>query len=714
MKKHYSIFFLLLVFCINAAAQRQERLDSLLQLIKALDKKPSSSKNDTVKINALNILGREVINTGDLEKADSLSRIALKLGEKNNFKRGIVRSLNTIGIVYFYKGEYTKALSYYEKALKLAEQLGDKRSIAANLGNFGIVYDEQGSYPEALDYYFRALRIYEELGDKSGIAKNLGNIGNVYLNQGDYDKALEYYFRSLKLAEEAGYKQAVANTLGNIGGAYYGKKENEKALEYHFRALKINEEIGDRSGISRNYGNIGIAYDEQGNFPRSLEYYLKALHINQDLGNKGGEELTLGNIGSLFIKQKKYREGEDYLNKALNIAKEIGDLDGQKEWLQNLSDLYVKQDKWKPAMEKYKQYVAARDSIFNEENTKSSVRAEMNFEFEKIAMADSVKNAEERKVKDAAIQAQEAQLKQERTQRYSLYGGLALVLVFSFFLFNRFKVTNRQKKEIEHQKLLVEEKNKEVMDSINYAKRIQEALLKEQEHVTSHLPEHFVLFKPKDIVSGDFYWGMEKQEHWYLCVADCTGHGVPGAFMSMLGIAYLNEINGTEDLLSPSAILDKLREKIVKELKQSGESGESKDGMDISLIRLNLKTNELEWAGANNPLWIIRQKTGESGILEEFKPDKQPIGFTINAKAFSNHTIPLHSGDSVYLFSDGYADQFGGAKGKKFKYKQLAETVNSSVSLNMNEQKQLLAQRFEDWKGKLEQVDDVLVIGVRV
>jgi serine phosphatase RsbU (regulator of sigma subunit)/Tfp pilus assembly protein PilF len=706
MKRVVPLVLLLLPYFAQA---QQGRVDSLQNLIRELSLKPSSIANDTAKVNALNFLARDIISSGDVDAGDSLARIALSLSEKHKFRKGICKSLNNIGIVHFYQGDFTVAMNYYSKSLKIAEEIGDKRSIAANLGNLGVVSVEQGSYTNALSYYFKALKLYEELKDKNGTAKNLGNIGNIFLNQNEFDKALKYYFRALKLAEETGYKQAIANTLGNIGGAYYGKKEQEKALEYYFKALKINEEIGDMAGMSRNYGNIGVSYDELKNFSGAYEYYKKSLEINRTIGNKAGEGLGLGNIGSMFAKQGKLNEAEKYLKQALAISTEVGDLDGKKEWLHTLSMLYSQQGKWKMAMDAYKEFIATRDSLFNEENTKNTVKAEMNFEFEKKATADSVRHLEQQKVKDSAIKAQEAQLKQEKTQRYSLYGGLALVLVFSVFLLNRFKVTNRQKKEIEHQKLLVEEKNKEVIDSINYAKKIQDALLKEQDHVSEHLPEHFVFFKPKDIVSGDFYWGLEKQDHWYLCVADCTGHGVPGAFMSMLGIAFLNEINGTEELHSPARILDLLREKITKELGQSGESGESKDGMDISLMRLNLKTNAMEWAGANNPLWII-----QDGDRKEIKADKQPIGFSHQPKPFTNHPLQLNKGDMIYLFSDGYADQFGGEKGKKFKYKNLFDLLSAMKDKSMSDQKQKLSETFESWKGKLEQVDDVLIIGLRL
>ncbi len=266
-----------------------------------------------------------------------------------------------------------------------------------------------------------------------------------------------------------------------------------------------------------------------------------------------------------------------------------------------------------------------------------------------------------------------------------------------------------QKNNAEAQKDLVEEKNRNIIDSINYAKRIQNALLKEENHVSDHLPSHYILFKPKDIISGDFYWSLEKKGHLYLVAADCTGHGVPGAMMSMLGIAFLNEINSTSELLSPATILNKLRDLVVKELSQTGQEGTSSDGMDISMARLNLTNNELQWSGANNPLYLIKNNE-----LQEIKPNKQPIGIHYKMEPFSNHTIPLEKGTSFYLFTDGFADQFGGPRGKKIKHSYLMKILLSIDQKPMIEQKNILNNYFENWKGDLDQVDDVCIIGMKI
>lgn len=327
---------------------------------------------------------------------------------------------------------------------------------------------------------------------------------------------------------------------------------------------------------------------------------------------------------------------------------------------------------------------------------------------------------------------------------YTVYGMMSIGSVMFIVRWNNRKLITQKKKlkqkiiratnqireekekveqanvHITEQKKEVEGKNKDILDSIHYAKRIQNALLRKEEYFSKHLPDHFVLFMPKDIVSGDFFWAFgrnfpshakegQERKYWYVAAVDCTGHGVPGAFMSMLGISFLNDITSSDILYTPAQILDELRNKVVKELGQTGQEEKSKDGMDISLIRWHMETNEIQWSGANNPLCLIK-----NGQLQKIKADKQPIGYYPESKPFTNHTMQLEKGDSIYIFSDGFADQFGGPKGKKFMNKQLEELLLKNSYLPMDEQKILFKKAFKDWKGELDQVDDVCIIGIRI
>lgn len=274
----------------------------------------------------------------------------------------------------------------------------------------------------------------------------------------------------------------------------------------------------------------------------------------------------------------------------------------------------------------------------------------------------------------------------------------------------------RQKIEIETQNIALEAKNREITDSIHYAKNIQNASIPSEERFNSYFANSFVLYKPKDIVSGDFYWVYEREQVIYYVTADCTGHGVPGGFMTMLGLSFLEEIIAGKNIQNPADVLDMLREKIINALNQSGDFGESKDGMDITICRIDRRTMELTFASANNDLYVITSDASNPSerVLQEYKANRQPCGFYHTNLPFTAHTIRLKEGDCIYTFTDGYADQFGGPKGKKFRYKQFEDILKNNAHLAFGEQKALLENTLEEWRGPLEQIDDILVIGVKL
>lgn len=271
-----------------------------------------------------------------------------------------------------------------------------------------------------------------------------------------------------------------------------------------------------------------------------------------------------------------------------------------------------------------------------------------------------------------------------------------------------------QKQEIETQHRVLENRNREITDSIHYARNIQAASIPSEERFNGCFRESFVLYKPKDIVSGDFYWVYKRDEVVYYVTADCTGHGVPGGFMTMLGLSFLEEIIAGQNVQDPATVLNMLREKIINALNQSGELGESKDGMDITICRIDRETMELTYASANNDLYIVSVDADGVRRMQEYKANRQPCGFYHTNQPFTAHTILLQPGDVIYTFTDGFADQFGGPKGKKFRYRQLEEALWRMSESPMDYQKTELNSLLENWKGNLEQVDDVLVIGVRV
>ncbi len=315
------------------------------------------------------------------------------------------------------------------------------------------------------------------------------------------------------------------------------------------------------------------------------------------------------------------------------------------------------------------------------------------------------------------------QLKSRRQRAILIATGSfgLLLLLLAILFYHRIQFIRKTNKKIQSQKEMI-------TDSITYAQRIQSAILPSKSLMDELVPEHFIFFKPKDIVSGDFYWIKEVQEHLIIVGADCTGHGVPGAFMSMLGITLLNGLIGDTCYNEPGTILEQLRVKIKEMLVQEGKVEEQKDGMDMAVVILDKNSRQLRFSGANNPLYIIRNKELQAGKqlepfaslgnddyqLFELKGDKQPIGVHWEETDFTSHSISLLEHDTFYIFSDGFVDQFGGENRKKFKSLNFKKLLLSIQKEPMDKQKQFIEDTFEAWQGDYEQIDDVSVIGVRI
>ncbi|OFX22337.1 MAG: hypothetical protein A2033_18970 [Bacteroidetes bacterium GWA2_31_9] len=437
----------------------------------------------------------------------------------------------------------------------------------------------------------------------------------------------------------------------------------------------------------------------------------------------------------------------------------------KKEIYENLAESYEKMGKSSKALDYYKLFTQTKDSLMNSEKFKLISEMESKYENEKHQLKIE-KLEKEQQLQTSEIEKQNEKVKRQNTIIISFVFGFILIIIFLIIIYRFFtakkiayNLLSIQNVEIQHkneeiitqrdivvkQKNYIEEIHKEVTDSINYAKNLQSAILPESDFIKELLHEYFIIFKPRNIVSGDFYW-ISKRRNWTLiAVADCTGHGVPGAFMSMLGISYLNEIVAKDEVQTASQVLNYLRLNIIKSLKQKGKTGEQKDGMDIAFVALNMETLELQFAGANNPLYIVTQSsellsyelevrdtdfqnfqnfknleehTNQRFVLQEVKPDKMPIAIHVRMDDFKNNEIKLNKSDLVYLFSDGYADQFGGPKGKKFLYRQFKELLIANWNKSMTEQKEILDNKIEDWISgneiKYEQTDDITVLGLRI
>jgi len=689
MQKHLALFIALFIGFSSIA----QLTDKQIQQIDSLKEIISTAKHDTIKINAL-VAWDDIIYVSDPELDLELNQQIVDICQTNlknklnafelkKFKKPLGSSLNNIGIIYHDQSNYEKALDYYKNSLNIKEELGDKRGMGAAYINIGLIHMSQGNFEKALEYFLKSLKIKEQIGDKRGMGTAYINIGLIHMSQGNFEKALEYSAKSLKIREELGDKYGMGYSYHNIGYVYYDQGNFEKALEYYAKSLKIREQIGDKRGMGYSYHNIGLVYKEQGNLKKALEYFLKAKKIRQQI----------------------------------NV---ITDLDITSE---ALSVVYKKLGKYKQALEMHELYMETKDSIAKMNAEEELYKFEVDKEYQLRKQADSIEHANaiiiqqaENKVNNAQLAAEKAENKQhileadqQKQQKYFLYGILALALLFGGFIFNRFRITNRQKKVIEIQKEQVEEKNKEILDSIQYAKRLQEAILPPTKIIKEYLPQSFIFYKPKDIVAGDFYW-MESLNGWtFFAAADCTGHGVPGAMVSVVCSNALSKSVIEEKIAEPAAILNRARELVIERFGRSEK--QIKDGMDISLCAYHSATGKVKWAGAHNPLWIIRAGSKE---IEAIKADSQPIGRYATNEPFTAHSLQLNKGDTMYLFTDGFSDQFGGEQGKKYKAAKFKRFLLSIQDKDMDVQRQTFTKEFDLWKGNMEQIDDVCVMGVRV
>ncbi|MCC7332156.1 MAG: tetratricopeptide repeat protein [Flavobacteriales bacterium] len=639
------IFLAVSIFCYS---QHSTIIDSLNFEIK---KESNSSK----KLNSYFELVKEYYAV----LSDSTVIVALKgieLAEKINDKPKVALFHNAIGMFYLQKTDYALALQHHLTSLKIRENLLLKKEIAISINNIGLVYQKIGNFEQSLNYFQKALEINKELKNKEGISLNLGNLSIIYSQQKDFEKAIMFAEKSLQEKRKLNDSASISATLSNIGNIYYEIQEFDNSLKYLSEALIISKKINYMKGVAIRLINIGELYKKK------------------------------NNIDSAYI----------YFNSSLDISKKINDLELTAKNYQALSDIFYERKKYKEAYEYHKKFFTLSDSVFNQNVSEQISEMSAKYETEKKQKEIELLNKENEKQTAIA----EEQSKKKNIIIFSSIAGLLLVTVFSLFLFNRFNLTKKQK-------AIIEEKQQEITDSITYAKRLQTAILPPDNYWKKHLPESFVMYQPKDIVSGDFYWLEDVNDLVLFASADCTGHGVSGAMVSVICSNALNRTVKEFGITEPSKILNKIRELVLETFEKS--ESDIKDGMDISLCSLNTKTNELLWSGANSPLWYIRENE-----LNEIKPDKQPIGKTDNPKPFTTHKIELLKGDTIYIFTDGYADQFGGEKGKKFMYKPLKNLLQEIHKESLSTQKEHLQQHFANWKGTTEQTDDVLIIGVRI
>ncbi|MBN8695222.1 MAG: tetratricopeptide repeat protein [Bacteroidetes bacterium] len=687
---------ILLQLTSSFAQKGSEVADSLNKLI-------NETKDENLLVKYKNELAYEYVSV-DPAKSKTIATAVLSLASRLDNKEGIMNAHNNLGLAAYYSNEYETALEHYKQARDLAIQLKNNSKLAVALNNIGLVYDDKADYNNALSYYLQSLKLVEGTGEsKYQLASTLNNIALIYQSQGKYDQALEFHERALNIKRSIGNKKGEGSSLHNIGLVYKLKGEYDKSLNYYDQALKLREAIHDESGYALTLNNIGSVYESKNELQKAKEYFEKSLAIRERLKDKYSLSITLFSLGSNCASRKEYAKAEEYLGRAMNIAKEIGGKDLIKYGYETYASMYFERGEYKKAFEHQKQFIDIKDSILNETNSKQLNELQTKYETEK-------KQKElELVTKESQIQALE--LNKNKMWMFVLIIAILLVLTLAGLFYNRYNLKQKANELLEHRNNEITQQKKEITDSINYAKRIQESILPPQDHWKKILPNSFIFYRPKDIVSGDFYWIEQRKNTVCFAAVDCTGHGVPGALMSVVGFNLLTQAVNEVGLTKPSDILQHLDAGVTKTLRQSENSKGVKDGMDLSLCSIDLNTNELQYAGAFNSLYYVSDNQ-----LHEIKADKFPIGVNLDGVVdnYTNHTVQLKKGDCVYLFSDGYADQFGGPRGKKFKYNQLKEMFLTLSSKDLDDQKKEIEKVFDSWKGELEQVDDVVIIGVRI
>ena len=635
-------------------------------------------------------------------KLDSLWSVWEDAAQPDSTRLGAINTFVRRGYLF------TKPDSAYQLAkiqFAYAEKVKSIKFMAAACNSQGISFHIQGDYYNAINYYNKGLKIAENGGDKKLEANALNNIGIIYKEKADYEKALYYFKKSFRIKKKIKDERGISNSLGNIGGIYASKGEDGPALDYYNRGLRIQERLGNKQIISGFLNNIGSLFANQGKYDKALDYFERALALKIETNDKRGQSSTLNKIGNLKYKIGEFSQSLFYNTRAYNLAVEVGVMSEKSEAAKSLYIFYKNSKNYVKALEMYEVFTVARDSLNSKSDEQEIIRQEYKYEYEKQKTIDDAKN-------EKLIEIEKQEKAKQKILTVATGIVLFLAVLFLIFVFNRLRLTKKQKLVIEEQKKEVEnahqeleEKNQEIMDSIIYAKRIQSAILPPDKVVKEYFKDSFILYKPKDIVAGDFYWMEHKEGKVLFAAADCTGHGVPGAMVSVVCNNALNRSVREHGLTDPGEILNKAREIVIQEFEKSHE--EVKDGMDIALCALEGKL--LKYAGANNPLWVIRE-----GEIIEIKANKQPIGKFDNPLPYTTHSIELQEGDTVYLFSDGYVDQFGGEKGKKFKAKSFRELLLKNQDKTMEEQKSIYDETFKTWKGNLEQIDDVCIVGVRI
>ncbi|MDP1800247.1 MAG: tetratricopeptide repeat protein [Bacteroidota bacterium] len=690
------VFAFVFLVLQNTFFSQNKKLDSLKKVV-------ATTKTDSTLLKNLIELSRLCSKQGFPNEGLEYGKRALAIcNQKNDLEKASIANMQ-IGSNYLALNNTDSSRIYYTNALLISRKLGDTLNVSNIYNNLGLIKYYQSDFPGALNYYLISLKIKEEMKDSAKLGWNYNAIGALYTGTASYDKALIYLTKAMTIAKIRNNQRGYTEASGNIANIYKAKKEYNKALSVYKEILSITLKNNEGVFLDETYSNIANTYFLQNKYDISIRYYLTAIDVAVKKSNQRVKGFCHIGLARNYRSTNRYKEAISNCHAALAISEELKLKQIAKEAYEELYKSYKKSnvDSSLFYYEKYNEILA---TIISEGSHAEMLKLEERYENEKKIAITEINHTKE-------IEIEKVKSKNQRTISYFFVLVAILVGVFLFVIYKRLQLTrkqkeiiNIQKQETEEQKSIIEEKQKEIVDSINYAKRIQYTLLAHEDILKENLKEHFVLFKPKDIVSGDFYWATKKDNRFYLAVCDCTGHGVPGAFMSLLNISFLNEAINEKNISEPHEVFNHVRKRLIENISQNG----GQDGMDGILVCIDTLKNTITYSAANNSPILI-----SANEAVELPKDKMPVGKGERENSFTLQHIDIKNGDILYLYTDGFADQFGGPKGKKYKYKQLNSRLLAINQLPLKDQSSTLLSNFKDWKGNLEQVDDVCVIGIK-
>jgi len=736
--KHLLLF--LLIFLSVRVSSQNTHIDSVLQKIE--------TATDSEKL----ILYEKLLSnhvTDTTKRYGELIENAIIYSKKIQNKSYELRFNLIKAENYTQKYFYEFALNLYDSCLHVAtEHKLPKISADIYFSKAGL-HEQKNEQESALKNYFSALTTYEELGDTIMVCNTFNSIGLLYTTMEQNRKAIEYFTQSIILLKDTiKFSSEILSCINNIGYAYDALGEKEQAIQKYLQVYDISVKTNNHGWLVLASFNIGDSY-------RMFEDYEKAIYYTEMcIDTAARYEATyyvlLGkaNLAEIYYDMGKYSDAQTIMEAVLPTIVKEGNPPDAIYHLEVLGNIYLKLKRFDKSAETFKFLVHFKDSIQSLEVMTQIAKMQSIFENERREKNIRILKTENELGK--------TQLERQTAYRNSFIIGFILTLGIAFTVFKAYKnkrrdnqllaeknaeistqkeeilvqneVLYQQKEEISTQAQYLESANIEITEqrdelaksqrllnsSITYAARIQSAVLPDEDVIAGILPEYFILLRPKNVVSGDFYFVRKIKEYILFAAADCTGHGVPGAFMSMLGITLLNEIVKNEDVTTSADVLNQLRNQIKISLKQTGKQGEQQDGLDIAFCSVNTETLELSFAGAHNPCWIVRRNPiTEQNELIEIEADKQPIGIYLKETPFTPKTFQLKKNDVIYLFSDGYADQISVETCKKLFLRGFKQTILDISTMPLKNQCKELETRFIERMGKNKQVDDVLVLGVK-